>query len=126
MGDRADVVPVEGEGRASVRSIGHAGVVDPLGLADPVEAGLGDIEHGEAGSPVRGARRGVHQAEVERESLVIGADGVHGVVPQVDAGGQPFALDRSSVVLTVISDRGAVEIHGCPAPSAASSLLVSV
>lgn len=34
----------------------------------------------------------------------------------VGPGGQPFALDRSALVLTVISDRGAVEIHGCPAP----------
>ena len=30
--------------------------------------------------------------------------------------GQPFALDRSSVVVTVISAQGAVEIRGCPAP----------
>ena len=38
------------------------------------------------------------------------------VAEMVGPGGQPFALDRSSVVLTVISDHGAVEIHGCPAP----------
>ena len=30
--------------------------------------------------------------------------------------GQPFALDRSTLTLTVISDSGAVEINGCPAP----------
>lgn len=30
--------------------------------------------------------------------------------------GKPFALDRSGMVLTVLSDRGAVEIDGCPAP----------
>jgi DsbC/DsbD-like thiol-disulfide interchange protein len=30
--------------------------------------------------------------------------------------GQPFALDRSGIVLTVIHDAGAVEITGCPAP----------
>lgn len=30
--------------------------------------------------------------------------------------GQPFALDRSTLTLTVISDSGAVEIRGCPAP----------
>ena len=30
--------------------------------------------------------------------------------------GAPFALDRSTVTVTVISDNRAVEIHGCPAP----------
>lgn len=30
--------------------------------------------------------------------------------------GRPFALDRSAVVVTVISDSRAVEIRGCPAP----------
>lgn len=30
--------------------------------------------------------------------------------------GKPFALDRSAVIVTVISDTRAVEIRGCPAP----------
>ncbi len=30
--------------------------------------------------------------------------------------GQPFALDRSGLRLTVISERGAAEVTGCPAP----------
>jgi DsbC/DsbD-like thiol-disulfide interchange protein len=34
----------------------------------------------------------------------------------VGPGGQPFALDRSALTLTVIADSGAVEIHGCPSP----------
>ncbi len=34
----------------------------------------------------------------------------------VTSSGQPFALDRSGVIITVISDHGAVEIRGCPAP----------
>lgn len=34
----------------------------------------------------------------------------------VGPGGQPFALDRSSLTLTVISGAGAIEIRGCPAP----------
>ena len=38
------------------------------------------------------------------------------VTEMVGPGGQPFALDRSGVTLTVISDSGAVEIRGCPAP----------
>ncbi|MEZ5796035.1 MAG: protein-disulfide reductase DsbD family protein [Paracoccaceae bacterium] len=38
------------------------------------------------------------------------------VAEMVGPSGQPFALDRSALVMTVISDRGAVEIRGCPAP----------
>ena len=34
----------------------------------------------------------------------------------VPPAGAPFALDRSTVTLTVLGDDGAVEIHGCPAP----------
>lgn len=35
------------------------------------------------------------------------------MVPQ---SGAPFALDRSGVIVTILSDDGAVEIRGCPAP----------
>lgn len=52
---------------------------------------------------------------VEAETMRQGAK-LLSVAEMVGPGGQPFALDRSSVVLTVISDHGAVEIHGCPAP----------
>ena len=34
----------------------------------------------------------------------------------VPPSGKPFALDRSAITVTVISDRGSVEIVGCPAP----------
>ena len=34
----------------------------------------------------------------------------------VPPNGAPFALDRSGVTVTVISDTRAVEIQGCPAP----------
>ncbi|WP_040671950.1 protein-disulfide reductase DsbD domain-containing protein [Rhodobacter ferrooxidans] len=34
----------------------------------------------------------------------------------VATSGQPFALDRSAVVVTVLGSDRAVEIHGCPAP----------
>jgi len=30
--------------------------------------------------------------------------------------GTPFALDRSSITVTILSDGEAIEIHGCPAP----------
>lgn len=30
--------------------------------------------------------------------------------------GQPFSLDRSAVTVTVISEAGAIEVQGCPAP----------
>jgi DsbC/DsbD-like thiol-disulfide interchange protein len=38
------------------------------------------------------------------------------VTDLVPAAGTPFALDRSGLTVTVISARGAVEVHGCPAP----------
>ena len=38
------------------------------------------------------------------------------VAEMVPPEGAPFALDRSGVTLTVISDNRAVEIRGCPAP----------
>lgn len=38
------------------------------------------------------------------------------VVEMVAGSGAPFALDRSALVMTVISEAGAVEIRGCPAP----------
>jgi DsbC/DsbD-like thiol-disulfide interchange protein len=34
----------------------------------------------------------------------------------VPPGGQPFVLDRSKLVLTVLAAGHSVEIHGCPAP----------
>ncbi|WP_420023318.1 protein-disulfide reductase DsbD domain-containing protein [Cereibacter azotoformans] len=34
----------------------------------------------------------------------------------VGPGGAPFALDRSALTVTVLGDRRAVEIRGCPAP----------
>ncbi len=53
----------------------------------------------------------VSGAEVRRE----GGDLV-AVADMVPPEGAPFALDRGEMRLTVISDRGAVEIAGCPAP----------
>ena len=38
------------------------------------------------------------------------------VTEMVPPAGAPFALDRSQIKLTVISDSSAVEIRGCPAP----------
>lgn len=38
------------------------------------------------------------------------------VTELVDRSGSPFALDRSAVTVTVLTDRGAVELRGCPAP----------
>ena len=61
------------------------------------------FEHSDAGlwvSEARIARQG--------ETLTVGAD-------MVPPDGQPFALDRSGLRLTVIGSKGAVEIDGCPA-----------
>lgn len=46
------------------------------------------------------------------------ADGgtVVATADMVPPNGAPFALDRSALRLTVVGDRGAVEIIGCPAP----------
>ncbi|MDQ2067412.1 protein-disulfide reductase DsbD family protein [Xinfangfangia sp. CPCC 101601] len=38
------------------------------------------------------------------------------VTEMVGPSAQPFALDRSSLTLTLISERGSVELRGCPAP----------
>jgi DsbC/DsbD-like thiol-disulfide interchange protein len=38
------------------------------------------------------------------------------VTEMVEPSGAPFALDRSQIVLTVLSEGRAVEITGCPAP----------
>ena len=61
------------------------------------ESGLSDVWVSEASASRRG---GILTASAEM------------VPPQ----GTPFALDRSGVTVTVISDRQAVEIRGCPAP----------
>ena len=44
-----------------------------------------------------------------------GADLV-AVTEMVPPEGAPFALDRSQVTLTILTDTGAVEVKGCPAP----------
>lgn len=51
----------------------------------------------------------VSQAVSSRQGKVLTA--VADLVPPT---GQPFALDRSGVTVTVISDSGAVELRGCP------------
>jgi DsbC/DsbD-like thiol-disulfide interchange protein len=38
------------------------------------------------------------------------------VTELVPAEGAPFALDRAGVTLTILTDSGAVEVRGCPAP----------
>jgi len=53
----------------------------------------------------------VSEATTERQGGRLTA--VAELVPQ---SGGPFALDRSGVTVTVISDKGAVEVKGCPAP----------
>ncbi len=51
----------------------------------------------------------VSEASVTREGKVLTA-----VAELVPPSGQPFALDRSGVTVTLISDHGAVEVTGCP------------
>ncbi|NPD17076.1 hypothetical protein HOY34_17930 [Xinfangfangia sp. D13-10-4-6] len=51
----------------------------------------------------------VSEAHVSREGKTLTA-----VADLVPPSGQPFALDRSGVTVTLISDQGAVEVKGCP------------
>ncbi|MES2143208.1 MAG: protein-disulfide reductase DsbD domain-containing protein [Pseudomonadota bacterium] len=92
-GIACDVAPIEDGVRVTAR-------VDmpPLGLDETVvfEAGSPDIWVATSQSDRRGER------------LTSAADMVAGT-------GLPFALDRSGVVLTIISGATAVEIKGCPA-----------
>jgi DsbC/DsbD-like thiol-disulfide interchange protein len=53
----------------------------------------------------------VSEAQTSRQGGALVA-----VTEMVGPSGQPFALDRSTITLTVITDKGAVEIRGCPAP----------
>lgn len=53
----------------------------------------------------------VSSAETSRQGRTLTA-----VAEMVPPQGAPFALDRSGVTLTVISEDRAVEIRGCPAP----------
>lgn len=53
----------------------------------------------------------VSQSDTRREGGTLTA-----TTDLVPAAGAPFALDRSTLRVTVISDAGAVEVTGCPAP----------
>lgn len=53
----------------------------------------------------------VSESLTTREGNVLTA-----IAEMVGPSGQPFVLDRSGLVLTVIHAKGAVEIIGCPAP----------
>jgi DsbC/DsbD-like thiol-disulfide interchange protein len=58
------------------------------------------------------------EAEVWVSEAQVGRDGrvLNAVAEMVPPSGQPFALDRSGIVVTVIGTNGrAVEIRGCPA-----------
>ncbi len=53
----------------------------------------------------------VSQSDTRRDGEILTA-----TTDLVPPGGGPFALDRSTLRVTVISDLGAVEVTGCPAP----------
>lgn len=97
-----------------------AGLIGIGCTVDPIRDGLRltaaiDLPHegGEETVVFESATTGiwVSESEASRQGgrLTAAAD----LVPP---DGAPFALDRSSVTVTVISDRQAVEIRGCPAP----------
>lgn len=101
----------------SAKSAGLAGIgcaVDPIADGLRITATLA-LPHagGEETVVFESATAGiwVSESEATRQggTLTAAAD----LVPP---NGAPFALDRSSVTVTVISDTRAVEIKGCPAP----------
>lgn len=53
----------------------------------------------------------VAAAEIERQGTDLVA-----MTELVPPEGAPFALDRSGVTVTILSDSGAIELRGCPAP----------
>lgn len=89
-------------------------VVDPIkdGLRLSAEIAL-PPQGGEEVVAIETADRSVwvSEAQVARDKGRLTA-----VADLVPPSASPFALDRSGVTVTVISDRGAVEIRGCPAP----------
>lgn len=97
--------------KAGLRGIGCA--IDPIADGIRITATL-DMP-GEAGETVifESGKDGiwVSEAAVARTGPTLVAE-AEMVPPQ----GKPFALDRSAVTVTVISEQRAVEIRGCPAP----------
>jgi len=115
-----------------------AGLVDP-GTPDPVIRAaltqvpdrinstivceLEPIEDGmqmTARIPVKKARGETAVIELDDRSVWISpsvterqGDALHATVDMVPPSGQPFAVDRSTVRVTILSDGGAVEIKGC-------------
>jgi DsbC/DsbD-like thiol-disulfide interchange protein len=99
-------------GEAGVRGIGCT--VDPIadGLRLTARIALPDPGAAEVVAfETTDAQVWVAQATTQRQ----GSDLV-AMTELVPPEGAPFALDRSAVTVTILSDHGAVELRGCPAP----------
>jgi DsbC/DsbD-like thiol-disulfide interchange protein len=101
-------------------SADKAGVTDVACLVDPIADGLrltARVRLPDPGHPetvaFETADRNVWVAEAvtEREGGEIVT-----TTELVPPDGAPFALDRSSITLTILAAGGAVEVRGCPAP----------
>jgi DsbC/DsbD-like thiol-disulfide interchange protein len=101
----------------SARQAGLSGIgcaVDPISDGLRITATMGLPAGGGAETVVFESGHAdvwVSQASTSRTGGTLTAS-AEMVPPQ----GTPFALDRSDVTVTVISDHRAVEIRGCPAP----------
>lgn len=104
--------PLSGQ-TAGLRGIGCA--IDPISDGLRITATLDLPPSGETVETVvfesGSAGIWVSDAETIRHGATLTAS-----AEMVPPNGAPFALDRSAVTVTVISDSRAVEIRGCPAP----------
>ncbi|WP_431298546.1 protein-disulfide reductase DsbD domain-containing protein [Tabrizicola sp. BL-A-41-H6] len=98
----------------------EAGVTSVSCTVDPIADGLritANIAMPRSGGPETVAFETADPTVWVAESTA-SRDGNHltAMTEMVAQSGTPFALDRSKVTVTVLSDNGAVEIRGCPAP----------
>ncbi len=106
--------------KARPASASEAGVAKVSCTVDPIEDGLRITatirlpqQPGEETVAFETADPHVWVGEAQSERI---GNALVSVAEMVGPSGQPFALDRSAMTLTVISSGGAVEIQGCPAP----------
>jgi DsbC/DsbD-like thiol-disulfide interchange protein len=110
--------------KAALRSLpetaGDAGVVGVACVVDPIADGLritASIEMPKrAGTETVAIETADPSVWVASSAISREGDRLIATTEMVDRSGAPFALDRSTVTMTIISETTAVEIRGCPAP----------
>jgi DsbC/DsbD-like thiol-disulfide interchange protein len=120
------LVPGTSDGliKAALRSLpetaGDAGVVNVACVVDPIADGLritASINMPKrAGTETVAIETADPSVWVASSAISREGDRLIATTEMVDRSGAPFALDRSTVTMTIISETTAVEIRGCPAP----------